>query len=122
MKIGLRYIIIGFVCLIVGVLSALIMLPLLSPILKLIGFINSGSKWDYDPVALLSVNVGILQSILGIGAIVAALLVFINFNSTKDKLRKVDDKLIEVNNKLKEHDTQIKTYQKQSDDIEQIKD
>lgn len=104
----MRDIVIILVSFIVGALITLIILLSLSPFLEFISFINSGKKWDYDPIALQSINVGILQAILGIGAIVAALLVFINFNSTKEKLEKMDANVIEMRRIVDRHNKQIK--------------
>lgn len=61
-----RYIVIGFISLITGILTSFIVLFSLSPILEFIGFKNNGDKWNYDPIALLSINVGILQTLLAI--------------------------------------------------------
>ena len=90
----MKNIIIAFIFSIIGAIVSLMILLSLSPFLEYIGFIKNANEWKYDPIALLSINVSILQAILGIGAVVAALLVFINFQSTRDKLNKIDNSII----------------------------
>ena len=104
----MKNIIIAFIFSIIGAIVSLMILLSLSPFLEYIGFIKNGNEWKYDPIALLSINVGILQAILGIGAVVAALLVFINFQSTRDKLNKIDNSIIEMRKIIDKHDEQIK--------------
>lgn len=50
---------------------------------------------------LISINVGILQALIGFGSIVIAILTFINFKATSDKLEKIQTVINEHENKLK---------------------
>lgn len=78
------------------VISAFVILGLF-PIFKMFNSLN------YDSISLLSINVGILQTIIGLGAIFIALFAFINFKSTQDKLKEIDER-------LSKHDKEIENY------------
>lgn len=80
-----------------GVITAIILLLLSFPLFKVF------NSEKYDTIALLSVNVGILQTIIGFGAIFIALFAFINFKSTQDKLKEIDER-------LNKHDKEIEDY------------
>ncbi|WP_295156735.1 hypothetical protein [uncultured Brachyspira sp.] len=83
-----RYIVIGFISLITGILTSFIVLFSLSPILEFIGFKNNGDKWNYDPIALLSINVGILQTLLAIITLGIGSVAFFNFLSMKKEFKR----------------------------------
>lgn len=87
---------------IVGVIIATII------IIGILPFFNIFKSSDYDIISLLSVNIGILQTIIGFGAIFIALFAFINFKSTQDKLKEVDDKLKEHTQSISEHEKAFK--------------
>lgn len=84
-----------------GVITAIILLLLL--LLLSFPLFKVFNSEKYDIVALLSVNVGILQTIIGFGAIFIALFAFINFKSTQDKLKEIDER-------LNKHDKEIEDY------------
>lgn len=87
---------------IVGVIIATII------IIGILPFFNIFKSSDYDIISLLSVNIGILQTIIGFGAIFIALFAFINFKSTQDKLKEVDYKLKEHTQSISEHEKVFK--------------
>lgn len=90
------------VMLIIGIIIATVI------ILGLFPTFNIFQSHNYDIISLLSINIGILQTIIGFGAIFIALFAFINFKSTQDKLKEVDDKLKEHTQSIIEHEKRLK--------------
>lgn len=87
---------------VIGVIIATVLILGLFPIFNIFQANN------YDIISLLSINIGILQTIIGFGAIFIALFAFINFKSTQDKLKEVDNKLKEHTQSISEHEKKLK--------------
>lgn len=87
---------------VIGVIIATVLILGLFPIFNIFQVHN------YDIISLLSINIGILQTIIGFGAIFIALFAFINFKSTQDKLKEVDNKLKEHTQSISEHEKKLK--------------
>lgn len=87
---------------VIGVIIATVL------ILGLFQIFNIFQAHNYDIISLLSINIGILQTIIGFGAIFIALFAFINFKSTQDKLKEVDNKLKEHTQSISEHEKKLK--------------
>lgn len=87
---------------VIGVIIATVLILGLFPIFSIF------QAHNYDIISLLSINIGILQTIIGFGAIFIALFAFINFKSTQDKLKEVDNKLKEHTQSISEHEKKLK--------------
>lgn len=102
-----RYLIIYFI---LGVFSSTVAIIIILVILK---HIDINGK--VDPIALLSVNVGILQGLMALFGIGVALAAYFNFTQINDKLEKVDKALKDVQTIVEEHDNTIKDLKNMSD-------
>lgn len=99
------YIVVVILPTILSVTIIIIVLPLFKPF----GFIT-GEK--YDPIALLSVNVGILQALTAVIGIGIAIVAFLNLFNTKTEIKKLK-KLIKKHTKsIKKHNKFIQDYKK----------
>lgn len=87
-----------------GVITAIILLLLSFPLFKVF------NSEKYDIVALLSVNVGILQTIIGFGAIFIALFAFINFKSTHNKIKKLNRRVKYIEDYKSNSDTEPENF------------
>lgn len=94
-----------------GVITTIIMLFALSPLIKIFN-----SK-DYDAIALLSLNIGILQALIAIIAIGIVSFAYFNFtkikkylHKTNKQLKKTKDRLKEIDNRLNIAEENIKNY------------
>lgn len=56
---------------------------------------------NYNSVAILSVNVGVLQCLIAVLGICVASAAYLNFKSTQDKLKEIDKRLGEHDEKFK---------------------
>ena len=93
-----RYLIISFI---VGVFSAIVAIIIILVILK---YIDINGK--VDPIALLSVNVGILQGLMALFGIGVALAAYFNFTQIRDKTKSLENKFDELENKYIELNNQ----------------
>ena len=100
----------------VVVLTSIIVLIFILPILKFLNLDNLLSKQTFDigdVIGILSLNIGILQSLISIFGIGIAIVAFINFTQIREKLEKIDKKSNDVDNALKE----VKIIVEQHEDI-----
>lgn len=101
-----RYLIISFI---VGVFSAIVAIIIVLVILK---YIDINGK--VDPIALLSVNVGILQGLMALFGIGVALAAYFNFTQIRDKTKKLENNYKKLkkqyNLRIKELDKRLSSF------------
>lgn len=105
-----------------GVITTIVILLALFPLFKIF------NSEDYNAIALLSLNVGILQALIAIIAIGIASMAYFNFskirrylNKTNLRLKKTDDRLTKIDNRLNIAEENIKNYNSDNNTDNDIK-
>ena len=69
-----------------------------------------GEKDTANIIGALSLNVAILQTIIGLGAIFIALFAFINYKSTHNKIKKLNRRVKEIEDYQSNSDTEPENF------------